>query len=153
MREKGFLLIEVLMGLFLLGLITVTCLPILNTASNNLRLTKDKMDMVFIAESTIEHIKSFDYSRTKEDEYLYGIRLIELIQILKDEDPATIALSLDVGDNNFKYFCTIYKENSSKDLWKLWVEILPFEEGRRISSVKIKAFMPIPQENENMEEQ
>ena len=86
MRKKGFLLIGVLMGLFLLGLITVTCLPILNTTSNNLKLAKDKMDMVFIAESTIEQIKAFDYSRTKEDEYLYGMGLVELIQILKDED-------------------------------------------------------------------
>ena len=152
MREKGFLLIEVLMGLFLLGLITVTCLPILNTASNNLRLVKDKMDMLFIAQSTVEHIKSFDYNRTKEDEYLHGVRLIELIDILKDEDPATIELPLDICDNNFKYLCTIYKENNSKNLWKIWVKVLPFEEERGISNVEIVAFMPIPKDEENMEE-
>ncbi|NMB27324.1 MAG: hypothetical protein GX987_04655 [Tissierellia bacterium] len=152
MGERGFLLIEILMGLFLLGLITVTCLPILNTASNNLRLTKDKMDILFIAESTIEHIKSFDYSRTKEDEYLHGVRLTELIDILRDEDPAIIELPLNIGDNNFKYLCTIYKENDSENLWKIWVKVLPFEEGRRISNVEIMAFMPIPQEDESMEE-
>lgn len=151
MREKGFLLIEVLTGLFVLGLITVTCLPILNATLYNLELIKYKMDMVFIAESTIEQIKAFDYNKTGEDEYLYGIELVELIQMLKDEDPAVITLPLNIDHENFKYTCAIYKENNNESLWKIRVKVLSFERERNIKDVEIQAFMPIPQEEDIME--
>ena len=42
MNNKGFTFIEILVGLFLLGLITVTCYPILNTSIHNLQLSKIK---------------------------------------------------------------------------------------------------------------
>ena len=153
MKQKGFLLIEVLMGLFLLGLITVTCLPILNTTSNNLGLIKGKMDMVFIAESTMEQIKAFDPTRTRENEYLYGMQLVELMQILKDQDPAVIVLPLNISDNNYKYICNIYKENHNENLWKIRVKVLPFEEERRISDVEIEAFVPSPQKEKMVQQQ
>ena len=105
------------MGLFLFGIVTTTCLPILNTSLNNLRLTKNKMDMVFIVESTIEQIKSFNYNSYDEDEYLFDMKLIDLIDILKEEDLVTIVLPLDMKENSFPYICTIYKENNCNNLW------------------------------------
>lgn len=148
MNIKGFLLIEVLMGLFLLGLIAVTCLPILSTASHNLKLTKDRIDMLFTAESIIEQIKSFDYNWIREDEYLYDMQLIELIERLEEDDFVTIRLPLDIETTNSRYLCIISKENYSEDLWKIEVEVTSFEEEKRITNVKIMACMETPTKND-----
>lgn len=147
MDKKGFLLIEVLVGLSLLGLIAVSCLPILNAASHHLTLVKDRMDMLFAAQSLIEQIKSFDYNYTQEDEYLYDIQLIELIERLEEDDLVAIQLPEDIEKADCKFLCTIIKENNgnSKDLWKIQVDVSSFEEERRISNVKIMACIRIPQ--------
>jgi hypothetical protein len=148
MDRKGFLLIEVLMGLFLLGLITVTCLPILNTALNNIILVKEKMDMLFFAESTIEQLKSFNYDLTNRDEYLFDMQLRDLIDILKEEDTVTITLPLNIEDDFYPYRCTIYKENDSKNLWKICTEVFPFDNNKKISNIKVVTIMPIPHQKD-----
>ncbi|CCQ95984.1 hypothetical protein CULT_340029 [[Clostridium] ultunense Esp] len=147
MNKKGFLLVEILMGLFLLGIIAITCLPILNIGIDNIRMTKDKMDMLLIAESIIEQIKAFDYSWT-DDEYVLDMNLQMLIDMFNDSD--TIVIRLPLGNNNqeFDYYCTIYKENNSDDLWELNVEVVPIKESKRIKNVNIKTFVSIPKKDE-----
>lgn len=145
MNKKGFLLVEILMGLFLLGLITVSCLPILNTALRNLQLSKDKMEMIYIAESAIEQLKSFDYNSTQKDEYLFDIQLIELADSLMDEEQVTIVLPLNTDNSQWKYLCTIHKEKDFSELWKISVEVSPIDKEQRLKDVTIVAFMPIPQ--------
>ena len=151
MNKKGFLLIEVLLGLFLFGIIAVSCLPILNTSLNNLRFTKDKMDMVFMVESTMEQIKSFDYNLTNDDKYLFDMKLKEVIRILREEDPVTITLPLDLEDNKFPYKCTIYKEDKGKNLWSIEVEISTLKDEQRVKDVKVVTIVPIPQERNEKE--
>lgn len=150
MDKKGFVLIQALIGLFFLGLISVTCLPILNTASYHLTLVKDKMDMLFVAESVVEQIQSFDYNCTQEDECLYDKKLLELIESLAEEDSVIVQLPENIENTNYKYLCTIFKENhgSGKGLWKIQVDVSSFEEERRISNVKIMACMQIPKKND-----
>ena len=80
MNNKGFLLIQNLLGLFLLGLVVLVCLSTLNSAIYNLGLTKTKMEMIYTAESIIEQIKSFDYNNTEDTEFIFDMQLIELIE-------------------------------------------------------------------------
>jgi type II secretory pathway pseudopilin PulG len=152
MGEKGFLLIEVLIGLFLFGIIVVICLPILGNSLGNIRLVKTKMDMVYVAESTMEQIKSFDYNFLKGDEYIFDMLLIELIDILMEGDSTSITLPLDEKDGSSLYTCTIYKENYDKNLWKVWIEVSPLEEANKIKNVKVVTIMPIPSQEENERE-
>ena len=140
MNKKGFLLVEVLMGLFLLGIINVTCLPILSTAMHNMILSKQKIDMLFIAESTIEQIKSFDYSQPNE-QWLFDIRLNELIDMFNDKDSVNISLPLDRENSSYKYNCTIHKENNSNDLWEIRAEVSPIKKEKKIKDVTIIAFV------------
>lgn len=144
MNKKGFILIEVLMGLTLLAIVTITCLPILNTALNNLMLAKEKTKMIFIAESIIEEIKSFDYNLTDEGEYLFDIQFVELINKLNNETLVTIKLPLDVESIKFKYICIINKESKFEDLWKIQVEVSLREDRGRIKNVNIISYIPRP---------
>lgn len=143
MDKKGFLLIQVLLGLFLLGLVIVTCLPILNAAVNNLTLAKTKMEMIFIAESIIEQIKSFDYDNTEESEFIFDIQLTELMEMLGEENEINTLLPVNKNRKEHKYLCNIYKIED-ENLWKLKVNISPINEVKNITHVEIMAFLPIP---------
>lgn len=147
MDKKGFLLIEALMGIFLLGIIVVTCLPILNTGVNNIRMTKEKMQMLLMAESIIEQVKAFDYS-WEDDEYLFDISLSTLIDILNDSDNVSVKLPLDCEDQNSDYYCIIDKKNAGDGLWKLRVILTPKDINSRIKSIDIVAFVPVPKRDE-----
>lgn len=151
MDSRGFILIEVLTGLFFTGLVAVTCLPILSTAAYQLKLAKDKTDMVYMAESVIEEIKSFDDSLKKDDEYIYDIRLADLIEKLKEEDSVSIQLPLNMKPNNPEHMCIISKNYVDTDLWKIQVKILLAKEGKGIRDVEVTAYMPIPQDDQALD--
>lgn len=144
MNKKGFLLVEVLMGLFLLGIVSITCLPILNTALNNLRLVENKMDMTFIAESTIEQLKAFNYNQHYENEYLFDMKLTDLIFLLKGNDVAQITLPLEEPYSPSPYRCTIYKENRGDKLWQIEVEVSHSKE-EKINNIRMVTIMVIPE--------
>ncbi len=149
MNNKGFTFIEILVGLFLLGLITVTCYPILNTSIHNLQLSKNKMEMINIVESTIEQLKSFSYDKTKEDEYLFDMQLISLMNELVDKESVVINLPLDKNSKQWKYICTIYKEEKAPNFWEIIVSVSFVNNEKRVNDVTIQAFMPIPPKQEN----
>lgn len=149
MCKNGFILVEVLMGLLLLGLIIMTCFPILNTSLYNLQLSKQKMEMIYIAESTIEQLKSFNYNSNREDEYLFDTQLIYIMERLMEQDPITINLPQNIDNQQWKYICTIYKEEESPNFWKIRVSVSSINEGQRLNDVTIQAFMPILSREEN----
>ena len=143
MNKSGFLLIHTLLGLFLLGLVTVTCLPILDTALNNFGLVNIKMDMIYIAESIIEQIKSFDYDNMVEEEFIFDLQLVKLIEILEEKSQVDICLPLNLDEEEYKYFCKIHKSEVD-NLWEIEVNISPIKEVRGIKDVNLKAILPIP---------
>lgn len=143
MYKKGFILVEVLIGLFLLGLIIITCFPILNTSLHNLQLSKEKMEMVYIAESTIEQLKSFNYNSNREDEYLFDVQLTYLMDRLMAKESVSINLPLDKNNQQWKYICTIRKEEKSPNFWKIIVSVSSINEEKRLNDVTIQAFMSI----------
>ncbi|NLW22388.1 MAG: type II secretion system protein [Tissierellia bacterium] len=145
MKKKGFLLIEILMGLFLLGIVSVTCLPILNAGIDNIKLNRKKVDMVFIAESTIEQIKSFE-NTWDEDEYLFHMPLIDLMELFSNQSSVSITLPSNLEESS-QYKCTIYKENFDKNLWKIHIIISPTMEDNRVKDVSIWFFMPVPKKD------
>ncbi|QQY80598.1 prepilin-type N-terminal cleavage/methylation domain-containing protein [Keratinibaculum paraultunense] len=149
MNNKGFTFIEILVGLFLLGLLTVTYYPIINTSIYNLQLSKNKMEMINIAESTIEQLKSFNYNKTKEDEYLFDMQTISLINELVNKKSHTISLPLNKNDNHWGYTCIIQKEEKLKNFWKIRVTVSSIQKEQKLENVTIEAFMALPSKKEN----
>lgn len=140
MDKRGFLLIEVLLGLFLLGTIAVTCLPILNTAINNMKMTKKKIDMVFLAESTMEQIRGINNSFN--DEYIFDIKIEDLLSRLNTAGFVTVNLALNNRNNDCEYYCTITKNNIGEKLWKISIEISSSVEENRIENVILQSIIP-----------
>jgi len=143
MNKKGFVLIRVLLGLFLLGLVTVTCFPILNTSLNNIQLVNIKMDMIYIAESVIEQIKSFDYSNIIDEEFIFDLQLVKLIEILEEKSQVDICLPLNPAEDEYKYFCNISKSEVD-NIWRIEVNISPIKEVKGIKDVNLMAILPAP---------
>jgi len=59
--QKGFLLIEILVGLALLGIITVVFLNGLSTAAKGVSVSQERVSAESLAKSQIEYIKLQDY--------------------------------------------------------------------------------------------
>ena len=107
------------------------------------------MEMINIVESTIEQLKSFSYDKTKEDEYLFDMQLISLMNELVDKESVVINLPLDKNSKQWKYICTIYKEEKAPNFWEIIVSVSFVNNEKRVNDVTIQAFMPIPPKQEN----
>lgn len=145
MDEKGFTLIEVLLSLLLLTIISITCLPILTMSLNNLMLSKEKTEMIYIAESIIEQIKSFDCNSNIKGEKLFDMEAEDLMNRLINQSSVTIILPNDIENKNFKYMCTICKKDNTENLWEIQVYITMPKEKGKMTDVNITAFIPKPQ--------
>lgn len=104
--------------------------------------------MVYIAESTIEQLKSFNYNSNREDEYLFDVQLTYLMDRLMAKESVSINLPLDKNNQQWKYICTIHKEEKSPNFWKIIVSISSINEEKRLNDVTIQAFMSISPKHE-----
>ncbi|GFN35462.1 type IV pilus modification PilV family protein [Tepidimicrobium xylanilyticum] len=120
-NSKGFSLIELLLGIFLTGIIVITFFPIINTSLNNIYLAKEKVLMLLEIESIIERIKAYDY--LDQNEYIFDMKIEDLINILCSADNISIILPLDNDDMAYEYSCKIYKKNRGDQIWELSVEL------------------------------
>lgn len=140
LNKNGFLFVEILMGLFILGIITVTCLPLISTSIDNMRLARIKTDMAFFAESAMEKILNYDPKYTNDD-YIFDISLCELIEIFAKNESVVVDLPLDD-----EYYCNyrlrICKNSFNEKLWKIHVEASSGEEGGKIENVIFRSIIP-----------
>lgn len=142
-NEKGFLLIEVIMGLFLLGIIVVNCFPLLNIAIDNINIVKRKVNIVFVAESIMEKIKFYDYDLL-DGESIFDMELKELVDIFNNSDSVIVKLPIDEENRAYEYFCTIYKNDINDKLWKISIHISPKVEKKNVKDVILQSIIPKP---------
>lgn len=140
MGRKGFTLMEVLIGLFLLGLISVTILPIINSSLINLSKNNIRMEMNYIGEVVVERIKAFNEDETL-DLYLYDTNVFEIIDLFRKNDNAQFNLSKE--NNGIDYLINIIKSQESDKLWKIAVYVYHDREESNINHVEYKAYLPI----------
>lgn len=138
MDKKGFTLIEVLIGLCLLGLISVTILPIIGTSSKISIKNSEKMEITYLGEMVIENLKAFKYD-SGVSAYIFDTEVKEIIDLFKSEEISII--TLDLKDQCKDYSVTIEKRELSSRLWEILVSIDYLKEGDR-KSVQYKAFLP-----------
>lgn len=138
MKKKGFTLVEVIMGLFLLGLISITILPIINTSFMRLKNHSIRVKMVYIGESIIENIKAYDIE-SNSDLFICGTSLEEIIQGLRDEDD--FSMDLNYYECNNEFTAKLTKTNTSGELWLLTVLVSCNTERNNIKDVKYMAYL------------
>jgi type II secretory pathway pseudopilin PulG len=142
MNRRGFILLEVLLGMFLLGIISVTFFPIINSAQNNLYLLETKNDMKYFAETVLERIKAFEFD-SENDEYILDMRLKILMERFCRETTAEVELPI-FDREEYKYLIKINKINQNENLWKIRVNITSKENSERIKDVVLEAYVPKP---------
>lgn len=138
MVRKGFTLTGVLLGLFLLGLITVITLPILNSSLSNINKSKIKIEMNYIGEGTIEKIKSFNDGNLREA-YIFDKKICEIIEEFKSGDK--VEITLDKEEKGDSYRITISKEERSSRLWMIQVYVYHNVEGSNLSHVEYETYL------------
>lgn len=139
MDNKGFTLIEVILALFLLGIIVATFLPLINTALVNIKLTNERYHMILLAESIIEQLINFNYEGS-ENIYILDMKLVDIIDMLCESDEVNISLPKTRKNEQGNYTCNIYKNNFNENLWDITVKI-SYDGEKRIKDVVLQAYM------------
>ena len=137
-KKKGFTLIEAIIGIGLLGLISVTTLPIMTTSFINLKNHNIKMEMNYIGEVVIERIKAFDEESL--DLYLYDIKISEIVEKFSLTNKTDFSKSINKDGEPF--LIKLIKKNHSDKIWKIHVYIYHDKEGSNIGHVEYKIYIP-----------
>ncbi len=139
MKNKGFTLVEVLIGLCLLGLISVVVLPIINSSFKLSNKYFPKAEMMYLGEMSIEKIKAF---KDKDDSsiYILDTKLEDIISSFKINDSIEIILN---SSSEYKdYEIKLKKSQKCNKLWKLHVLVYPINEEDKNNYVQYKALLP-----------
>lgn len=108
MKKKGFVLLDVIIGLFFIGLLSTVFLPILTSSLNNFNKVKNKNDMNYIGEMVVEKLKTSSS---------------EILDILDELDNNGEVNYVDDDFNTEKYNCKITKINNSDSLLEFNVKV------------------------------
>lgn len=118
MNNKGFITLEVILIIFILGLFTKDIFPILykSIEINNEIITKDKE--VHIYENIIESMK---ISRKNDENMgLYNINYIELFENFTLHNSYSETLEILIEEDHYKI--KVEKENKDK-FWKIKLQV------------------------------
>ncbi|NLY47077.1 MAG: hypothetical protein GX053_13970 [Tissierella sp.] len=124
MKNKGFILIDILTGLFLIGLITVVSLPLISSSHSNYLTIRTITEMNYLGESIYERLCS-------EDNYSRG--LIE--ELTTSNEVLFNDLSLDYLE---KYTPKIKKTGQTENLLEIKIVITSNSHGGNIADVEFK---------------
>lgn len=125
MKNKGLIFLDIVIGLFMIGLIVVVSFPILNLINKSFVTSKTTTEMIYLAESTIETLKSKDEKS---------------IKFLKQLEETIEANALFLEDEKFISQVSIIDKHP--DIWNLCVRVnKKCSEGGR-EYVEIRAKIP-----------
>ena len=117
MKRIGFTLIEVIVGLFLVGLIATVSLPIFQNSMMNFNRVKQRQHMLYLCEMTVERLRGKDSS---------------LESIFLELENSDEVITSTVGSTDLeKYKCRITKTKETELMMNLAVRIyIDKEEGK-----------------------
>lgn len=138
MKRKGFTLVEVLLGIFLLGLISITILPIVNSSLMNINRNKIKMEMIYIGEMAIERIKSYN-PESDTAVYISDKKVTEIIELFRNKNSSEIFIYQE--ENSGKYLLKIVKNQRTNNLWEIRVYVYHDEKRSNLSHVEYKTYI------------
>lgn len=127
MKRHGFTLIEIIMAIFLLGLISTVAFPIIENSLMNYKRVKEKDEMLYFCEMAAGRLRAKDSS------------LEELFSELNDNSELTVSKigTTDLG----KYKCKITKTKESGVFMNLVVRIYIDNKARNNQYVEYKVYV------------
>lgn len=108
MKKNGFVLLEIIIGLFFIGLLSTVYLPIISSSLNNFNKVKDKNEMNYIGEMVVEKLKTSSS---------------EILDVLDELENIGESNYVDDDFDNEKYSCKITKMNNSASLLEFVVKV------------------------------
>lgn len=125
MKRKGFTLIELIIGIFLLGLVSTVGFPIIQNSIGNYNRIEERQHMYYLCEMVVERLRAKD------------INLEPLFIELETNKEITIS---SIGLTDFgKYKCLITKTKETLTYWNLDVKIYIDNEMRNSQYVEYRA--------------
>ena len=137
MRNKGFTLVETILGLFLLGLVTITIFPIIQGSYGKFYRNDVKLQMMNTAEMTLERLKAFNRSST-EDLYICNTKVSDIIDDFSSKGDTTLTLLEKIDDEN--YSVEIKKTDKNEKLWRVRVKVSCIK-GEKYEDIIYKALI------------
>ena len=108
MKLKGYILMEIIMGIFLVGIFAMMVFPLITFSFNNINRIKHRDEMNYIGEMVVEKVKS------RQDQIMVFINELEIL------DEITY---IDDDFNSDKYFCKLIKKYSSRRFLEFLVHV------------------------------
>lgn len=108
MKLKGFILMEIIMGIFLVGIFVMMVSPLITFSFNNINRIKNRDEMNYIGEMVVEKVKS------RQDQIMVYINKLETL------DEITY---IDDDFDSDKYFCKLIKKYSSNRFLEFLVHV------------------------------
>lgn len=127
MNKRGFIFLEIVFGIFLLGLISVVSLNILSFSSIYFKKAEENIEIDYIAEMIIENLKSKD-----EDS-------IDFLNGLNMGNDLEYPLSDDYKD---KYSCKLLLVEDNDYLWCFKLNICRKTDEGRTAYEEFQASIP-----------
>ena len=128
MLRKGFSLLEVIFGIFLIGVVVIYLLPSFNNIFLSFKKAKIDTNLVYLAESIVESLKA---ERISNPEIFEQIKEAEKFLYTK----------LDQEDLD-KYDCYVINDDENEYLWKFKVVVNTRKDEGKMSNVELKASFP-----------
>ena len=127
--QKGFLLIEILVGLALLGIITVAFLNGLSTTAKGVSVSQERVSAESLAKSQIEYIRIQDYVAVASYNTTDPDNRYELIDIPADLAAAGYSVEITVSDE------PVLSEAGGYELQNITVAVKRNDKGKLIVSI------------------
>ena len=126
--QKGFLLIEILVGLALLGIITVAFLNGLSTTAKGVSVSQERVSAESLAKSQIEYIRIQDYVAVASYNTTDPANRYELIDTPADLAAAGYSVEINPPE-------TILSEAGGYELQNITVAVKRNDKGKLIVSI------------------
>jgi len=142
MNNKGFALIEIMLGLSLLGIIAAIFLPLINTTLGNINKANERIHMVLLAESIMEQMKYFKFD-SYQDAYIFDVNIVDLMNWLSNSDDVNINLPENKEGQEFSYTCDIYKSSINDKLWHIKIAV-NYNREKKVENVVLQSIIENP---------
>lgn len=115
-KIRGYIFLELIFGIFLLGLVSVISLNLLSFSSIYYKKAEENMEIDYIAEMIIENLKAKDEVS------------IDFLNSMSMETESVYPLNEEYSD---KYICRLLLLEENSDLWCFKLDIYRnFDKGR-----------------------
>lgn len=138
MKKNGFTLLETIIALFILGIVTITVLPILEASYYRSYRNNIKIEMINLGEMAIEKLKAFNRSSNR-DLYIYDLKVEDIIDEFSNS--STISLTLPRESKTKDYIIEIEKNDKNINLWKVSVKV-SYIKGEKYEDIIYTSLIP-----------